>query len=643
MGMFFKVYGLVAVPTLAFIVLATLFFNTNFNSFKDNKFIMEDMPNVKKIVDLISALQVERGLSASFISGIDNKNKILKQRDIVDTKFLNYLDSNISLKLKDTVTGLKSKVMKKRKDINARSTTKETVVKVYSEVIRTLLIDITGKIELIAHSESVQIVINLIQLNEAKEKAGLLRAFTSAYLSEKKDLSLEQIKKLLMLYGEFKLLLNSTLYKFDDGSQSKYQKILSHKGIKSMDNIVIELEANQFKTSSEEAFSVTTEVINEIKKFIMIQISRVEKNSSQSYIAAKNNIITVLSSLVGVLLLILIFTFSVIVKLVKRFRINLHNLNNKVLVLNLISKQVTDNSKTVYDSSNNQAKGIQGTSSALHEIKAILESSSSILINAREKAKVCTDVTEKGKLQVDSMLSSIDQISTSNNDLLNQVNLNNDNMSKVTNIINEIAQKTNVINDIVFQTKILSFNASVEAARAGENGKGFSVVAEEIGQLANMSGSASKEIEDLITSSIEIVSNISKEMIEKIDHFTTINSKNISAGNENANQCAKIFEQIYTTVEEVGQGMENISSTSSEQREAIHDISSTIQELDQETSSNLKVVEKNFKISEGLKKTSEEMKETSDDMCLIVRGKLIESSNDLSDISYDSNINSKEQ
>lgn len=87
-------------------------------------------------------------------------------------------------------------------------------------------------------------------------------------------------------------------------------------------------------------------------------------------------------------------------------------------------------------------------------------------------------------------------------------------VEKTIKSMTEIVRKIDIVQEIAEQTNLLSLNASIESARAGQYGKGFSVVANEVGKLAETSGKASKEIAEMAKEGIEIAENASKLLSE---------------------------------------------------------------------------------------------------------------------------------
>lgn len=62
----------------------------------------------------------------------------------------------------------------------------------------------------------------------------------------------------------------------------------------------------------------------------------------------------------------------------------------------------------------------------------------------------------------------------------------------------EVGKIIEVIKELVSDTELLAFNAAIIAARAGEEGKGFSVVAEEIRDLADRTTSSAQDIHRIV-------------------------------------------------------------------------------------------------------------------------------------------------
>ena len=86
--------------------------------------------------------------------------------------------------------------------------------------------------------------------------------------------------------------------------------------------------------------------------------------------------------------------------------------------------------------------------------------------------------------------------------------------------VSQINDLTATIMDIASETNLLSLNASIEAARAGESGRGFTVVAQEIGILADNSHETAENIQEIsseVTKAVRALSENATQIMEFIN------------------------------------------------------------------------------------------------------------------------------
>jgi methyl-accepting chemotaxis protein I, serine sensor receptor len=130
-----------------------------------------------------------------------------------------------------------------------------------------------------------------------------------------------------------------------------------------------------------------------------------------------------------------------------------------------------------------QAVALEETSASMHQLTNAVTQNSA---NARQAAKlavVASDTADRGSAVVNQVVGVMQDINESSA---------------------RIAEITSIIESIAFQTNILALNAAVEAARAGEQGRGFAVVAAEVRSLSQRTGTAAKEIKELIDTSVSV-------------------------------------------------------------------------------------------------------------------------------------------
>jgi methyl-accepting chemotaxis protein len=195
-----------------------------------------------------------------------------------------------------------------------------------------------------------------------------------------------------------------------------------------------------------------------------------------------------------------------------------------------------------------QAMALERTASSMEELTSTVRQNADNAKQARTLADNASAIAEKGGDVVGRVVSTMGQI--------------NESAKSIGDIIG-------VIEGIAFQTNILALNAAVEAARAGEEGRGFSVVAGEVRNLAQRSAAAAKEIKTLISASLERVSN----------------------GSLLAQDAGQTMDEVVKAVKRVTDIMGEISAASAEQRSGIEEINLAVTQMDAGTQQNAALVE----------------------------------------------------
>lgn len=350
----------------------------------------------------------------------------------------------------------------------------------------------------------------------------------------------------------------------------------------------------------------------------------VQKNSEISLKNSENQAIKlryVIASSSAFMVLIIIFGgMSFKRSLVKTLNEISEQLKESSETIKSTSNKVASTSDFLSESSTQQNASIQSTSQAVQEISSMTDINKTNVGISTKNAQESQEKIREGKLAISNMLESINNISSSNDRMVSQITKNDHEFGEVISLIQDIDAKTKIINDIVFQTKLLSFNASVEAARAGDHGKGFSVVAEEIGNLAVMSGKAATEISELLNNSVKRVNEIVTHSQSAMGQIVETGKTTISNGTKSAHSCHEIFDKISEESSQICSILEEINAGTLEQSKGIEEVNKSMLQLNEVANKGEQIAQESFQMSAKLGEQSESLGKIVNDLIVIVDG-----------------------
>ncbi|MEW6107889.1 MAG: phosphate/phosphite/phosphonate ABC transporter substrate-binding protein [Nitrospirota bacterium] len=228
-------------------------------------------------------------------------------------------------------------------------------------------------------------------------------------------------------------------------------------------------------------------------------------------------------------------------------------------------EQLSATIKEVANNSTELAAAAEETQTAIIEISmSVKEVEQSAKESAVLSDKVKNDATTFGMTSIEKTIQGMKDIKSS-------VEKTADCITKLGGRSEEIGKILNVIDEITDQTTLLALNAAILAAQAGEHGKGFSVVADEIKDLAERTSMSTQEIASLIQSVQQEVSDAVFAMDEGL--------KSVETGFKVANEAVDALRKIVESSKKSSEMAAAIERSTTEQAKATKLVSDAMEKV----------------------------------------------------------------
>jgi len=231
--------------------------------------------------------------------------------------------------------------------------------------------------------------------------------------------------------------------------------------------------------------------------------------------------------------------------------------DSEIEALREIGEAINLTAETLEEATQNIAVQMEHLSANAEEVAASTE-------ELTETSEQAAAVGQQGREAAQGAIEEMNEVESETDAVVGRIEgleAEMDEINDTLRLIAQIAQKTN----------ILAVNARIESSRGGESGEGYSVVAEEIRELAEETKDAAEEVEQRLTTL--------REQIDEAGTDVRTSQQRVEHASHTVEQAMSSLEEIAMLADNVDNNVKSIGEATDEQAQSVQQVAEQVDSL----------------------------------------------------------------